>query len=276
MKWITNNLTKKQKKRMMKMSKPNFGFLANVGQKSHASELWHTGQEPKLCTNCSFTEDIKKFEIRIHPDVYGAIFRLLDVIKVEWQLLLTGSVRGQVVYVTGYYVPKQEVTSASVTNQEAIDQEFINQHEIVATIHSHSDMQVFFSGVDERETCASFIKHHVVINNKTQTVAKSRVDLPCGMHKFVDAKVLVMIPTVSAPLQGEEKITVKNFKYNGGGWEGNTFKGHGDWQREYNADNFVKCKDGVWRHKDWLTQQQKDELKEGSDDVQIRPGDTLY
>lgn len=175
---------------------------------------WSAGEAPKVCTKCDYVDD-KGFRILIHPDVLAAVFHLTREIKMEWQMLLSGAVLGQEVMINGYYIPKQEVTSSTVTNLEAIDQKFIDDRDIVATIHSHSDMGVFFSQVDDEYTNMSWIKHHVVVNNKGEFVAKSRHDLKCGGVKFVDSKVETMIPTATKA-EGVENISKK--VWSNGGW----------------------------------------------------------
>lgn len=197
--------------------------------KAPADELpakWTTGEAPKVCTKCDYVDDTG-FAIQFHPDVLSAVFYLCREVKTEWQMLLVGAEVGQKVVVNGYYIPKQEVTASTVTNLEAIDREFIDSRDIVGTIHSHSDMGVFFSTVDDEFTNMSWIKHHVVVNNKHDFVAKSRYDLKCGGVKFVDSKVETMIPTSQAA-EGSEKIAKKVYTPPVGGY--NSVAKHGwDW-----------------------------------------------
>lgn len=180
----------------------------------HKEELpasWKAGEAPQIHTNCDFVGN-KGFEIMIHPEVFGAAFKLCEEVKVEWQILLTGSVVNNVVKVTGYYIPKQEVSASTVKNLEAIDREFIIENDVVGTMHSHANMDVFFSTVDDEYTNMSLIAHHVVINNNHKLVAKSRYDLPCGGVKFVDSSIKTMIPA-SQEVSGQDKI--KKWEYKG-------------------------------------------------------------
>lgn len=267
-----------------KKNKP-FGFLANVHNKEtnkanasgwSARSSWNTGEPPpKECKDCSFSEGRRGYALRIHPDVFGAIFRLCETVKEEWQMLLSGGVQENVVFVNGYYIPKQQVTAASVKNLEAIDKEFIEENSIIATIHSHSDMGVFFSPTDDEFTNMSFIQHHIVVNNKGDFVAKSRIDLPCGMVKFVASKVETLIPTAT-PLIGEDKIEVRRFinphGQNDQGWRNNDYTPpashdngyrpahHQAGRQHWMDDNYIKDKRGIYVHKNTLTLQERDDL----------------
>ena len=177
--------------------------------KEQLPDKWQAGEAPKVCEQCSFVGE-DGFHIKIHPDVLGVAFALCKEIDVEWQILLSGSVNGNDVLVTGYYVTKQEVGAAHVKNLDNITKKFIEDNDIVATMHSHANMDVFFSPTDDEFTNMNFIKHHAVINNKHEFVAKSRHDLPCGGVKFVVSVVETMIPTVK-DVVGVEKI--KKYEY---------------------------------------------------------------
>lgn len=188
------------------MGKGNRGHMG-----FQARQKWTTGEEKKECKNCDYLKDDKGFAIKIHPDTFSAIFFLCEKIETEWQMLLKGVENNGEVIVSGYYIPVQEVTSSTVKNLDAIDEEFIRDNEIVATIHSHANMNVFFSGTDDEFTNMSHIKHHIVINNEHKMVAKSRYDLPCGMAKFADSKVMTLIPAVQS-VEGMENITKKIYQ----------------------------------------------------------------
>lgn len=199
----------------------NYEYPSYKGYKK--DDGWDTGDEVREAKDCSFCPGKDGFNISIDQPVMAAIFGLCETIKDEWQMFLKGSVVDRLVLIDGYYVPKQEVTGASVKNLDVVDQEFIAREHIVATIHSHSSMGVFFSATDDEFTNMSFIKHHIVVNNNHSFVAKSRVDLPCGMVKFMNSTVHVTtVPTVA--VVGIEKIGRKS--YGGykqqGGWIGQT------------------------------------------------------
>ena len=167
---------------------------------------WTT--KPYQCASaCSFQDAKKdKFEILITDPVNKVIKSLCSKVKVEWQLLLIGEGDQEGIIITDYYVPKQEVTGSTVKNLDCIDAEAVKNMGIVATLHSHANMNVFFSSVDDESTNNSFIKTHLVVNNKFEFVACNRVDLPCGMVKFNSADVLLEESDVE--IKGFDAITV--------------------------------------------------------------------
>lgn len=170
------------------------------------SKGWSVGKVPEKCTNCDFQKD-EKWVIQIQAPVMQVIFGMCDKVVTEWQMLLLGEIDTdkRTVYVTDYWVPKQKVTYASVINEDLIDAEVIAEKGIVAGIHSHSNMGVFFSSTDDEFSNMSLIKHHVVVNNKYEFIATSRVDLPCGMVKFMDTAVITGI-TPSLSIIGIENV----------------------------------------------------------------------
>lgn len=229
---------------------------------------WTTGEEKKECKNCDYIKNDKGFNIKIHPEVFSAIFFLCAKIEQEWQMLLKGGETGDQVIINGYYIPKQEVTGSTVKNLDAIDEEFIIENDIVATIHSHSTMGVFFSHTDDEFTNMSHIKHHIVVNNRHELVAKSRYDLPCGMAKFADSKVMTLIPGIDS-VEGFENITKKTFAgfHTGNGYHHNnngTFQGSRSKIfpkiKDVKDDEFVRNKWGVWVMKNTLSPEDLAEL----------------
>jgi hypothetical protein len=123
-------------------------------------------------------------------------------------LLIGTEHEGNVVRITDYYVPEQKVTSASVKMNECMDLETVQKLGIVATIHSHASMKVFFSGTDYTETNTSFIKNHIVVNNKQEFIATKAIELPCGMKRFIDAVVTRDLPAIdtATEVKGMDKI----------------------------------------------------------------------
>lgn len=174
---------------------------------------WDTGTAPVEATECSHCGS-RKVSYHVDPTVWAVVKKLCGEIKVEWQALLSGYEVGNDVFITGYYIPKQEVSGSSVRNLEGIDQEFIEKNMIVAGIHSHSTMGVFFSAVDDEATNMSFIRHNIVVNNNMEYKAKSRVDLPCGMVKFIEASVGISVP-LEVEIVGFGKIVEKKWPGNG-------------------------------------------------------------
>lgn len=153
---------------------------------------WSTGEKHNCASACSWAEEHQQdssLTILISRPVEAAIMTLCKKIKDEWQMLLLGEEVEGGLLITDYYIPKQQVTAASVKNLDCIDAAFIRDRGVVATIHSHSNMAVFFSSTDDEYTNNSLIKNHIVVNNRYETTAVMRRALPCGMVKFVKAKV---------------------------------------------------------------------------------------
>lgn len=180
---------------------------------------WNTGDAPKICTACSFTPSTTKQQIFVEYEVWRSLMSICSKVKVEWQALLKGRIEpnGEVM-ITGYYIPKQEVTGASVKNLDIIDDVFIRDNNIVAGVHSHAAMSCFFSTTDVEHTNMSLIKHNIVVNNKSEYKAQTRIDLPCGMVKFIDADVYT-VGSPEATIVGIENIEEKKFGFTQSGWK---------------------------------------------------------
>ena len=156
---------------------------------------WDTGKDVKdnVAKDCSWCEKSEKVTIKISWAVYTVIKQLCVQIKDEWQMLLIGEVDGPEVLITGYYIPRQEVSGADVKNLDCISKDFIAENKIVATIHSHSSMGVFFSSVDDEKTNLSTIKYHIVTNNEGAYKACQQITLPCGLVQLKDADMTLQL-----------------------------------------------------------------------------------
>ena len=82
-------------------------------------------------------------------------------------------------------VPDQEVTGATVKPTATVFSEGV--------VHSHVDMAVFFSGIDD-----DFLNENhefsIVVNKKGESKAVCRLKLPCGSLTLVDAKIQIDMP----------------------------------------------------------------------------------
>ena len=173
---------------------------------------WDAGENKKKCDECSWVEKQDTDKIKITPELYSVVTKLCEKIETEWQMLLSGEQKDGYVLLDGYVIPKQEVTGSTVTNLDCIDKEFIEKHKIMATIHSHSNMGVFFSSVDENETNSSLIDYHIVVNNDLKTVACKKVKLPCGLETFQDTSVSVLREQGDIDIQGMDNIKKKEYE----------------------------------------------------------------
>jgi len=167
--------------------------LKDTMESTESVDEWDTGTASQIAHDCTYVSDTSSYTIMIPLDIQKVIAYLRAKIVSEWQMLLSGTVDDSIklVTVTGYYIPKQEVTGATVTNLDIIDGDLIRKLSIVATIHSHSTMQVSFSSTDMDFTNMSQIKHHIVTNNRADYKATSRIVLPCGYETFVDTDIML-------------------------------------------------------------------------------------
>jgi hypothetical protein len=170
---------------------------------------WTNNVKVHEADECSHCEDTRATFV-LTDELFGVIQKLCADIKGEWQALLIGEEReNNVVYAHDYYIPKQTVTSASVTNNECFDVERIKAMGIVIGIHSHGTMGAYFSTTDHDCTNTSPIKNNIVVNNKQEFVGTKALTLPCGMIKFLDADVVRDMPEIT-PV--EEIKDVKNIE----------------------------------------------------------------
>lgn len=186
---------------------------------------WSLGKEPEVAKACSFCGD-ERGTIILSDEVLGVIHHLCDEVEDEWQMLLTGKDEGNILRVTGYYVPKQEITPSTVKNLDCINKARIEELGIVATIHSHSDMTVFFSTEDETKTNKSLIKWHIVWNNKNEYKAIKVVRLPCGMNKQIEASVVRDLPPLPKVKRVKGYKKIKKTSYTS---MRSSYSDHDDW-----------------------------------------------
>lgn len=199
---------------------------------------WNTGDEIKCAKDCSWSDDYEGGKIYISEDVHKVIKALCQKIKLEWQMLLTGHIDDKGVHCTGYYIPKQEITAATVKNLDCVNTAFIQEHNVVCGIHSHANMGVFFSPTDEEFTNLSLITNHIVTNNDGKFKAVRRFDLPCGLKKFFEADVILETHEVEVEINGFENIEEKKYEpvgYGRGMQNGGYALGGGGW---YNGDDY--------------------------------------
>jgi proteasome lid subunit RPN8/RPN11 len=167
---------------------------------------WQVEGKSTCADKCSWAEAQER-TILFSDEVWEVVKGLCEKVEDEWQMLLIGKIDKDVVNITDYMIPKQRVTAASVINDDAITKEMIDKLGIVATIHSHSSMGVFFSSTDIKDTNMSLIDYHVVVNNKHEVVGAYKTKLPCGMLGM--GKLAVKRLTNDAPLviKGIENIS---------------------------------------------------------------------
>lgn len=193
-------------------------YKGNHTNHSMKNRGWDTGDAPKVCENCDWLPKTDKSKILMEYTVWKALMGLCAKVEVEWQALLKGRIDADgVIIITGYYIPKQEVGPAFVKNLDVIDDVFIAEHHIVAGVHSHAGMACFFSTTDVDHTNMSLIRHNIVVNNEGKYKAQSRVELPCGMVKFIEAELTTFgEPAIVIP--GLDKIVRKTYGFTADHW----------------------------------------------------------
>lgn len=171
---------------------------------------WHAGANSKHCEDCSWVAGQEVGSIYLTPEIWAVVKKICGEIKDEWQILLCGKEEEGIIYISEYIIPLQEVTGSTVTNNDCIDDEYIREHKVLATMHSHSTMGVFFSKTDENHTNFSQIDYHIVVNNKGQKEACRKMTLPCGMMKLEPIDVVIFSDTPEVEVVGLDNITKKS------------------------------------------------------------------
>lgn len=173
---------------------------------------WSNNTQVEEADACSFCEARATFILS--DELFAVIHTLCKEVRSEWQMLLIGEERdNHVVYANDYYIPKQTVTAASVTNNECFDLQRIQDMGIVIGIHSHGSMKAWFSKTDHDCANTSPIKNNIVVNNDQDFVGVRAITLPCGMVKFIDADVVRDIPAIQPvdKVRGVKHIETKKY-----------------------------------------------------------------
>lgn len=207
---VIQRINAKYKNNPLRRAGAGFGTAALEPERATG---WHTGTpaNDNYCSKCEYSEK-QKNETRIYltPDIYALLTRMVDIVKTEFQVLLTGRIENGNPVINDYYIPKQRVTGATVKNDDCIDAAMIAERGIIATVHSHAGMGVFFSGTDVNETnLNAAIKYHIVINNKMEYCAVEIVSLPCGMKTTRNISFSLTLPETD--ITGLDNITKETF-----------------------------------------------------------------
>ena len=142
-----------------------------------ADEKWCSGLE--IITKCSVTEKAEVYVSKIAKDKIDA---LMDEFKhMEWLGYLVGKINGTKHFVEDMMIPEQEVSTASV---KVLGDPPAN---CIGTAHSHHSMGAFTSGTDEEHLVGNHPVCMVISDSKT--IAKVRLDTPCGRLVAVDATI---------------------------------------------------------------------------------------
>lgn len=130
-------------------------------------------------------------EVKVYltPLVKAKINALMDKFQnIEWFSYLIGEKTDDNFLVEDLLIPKQTVTSSSVTNVQCPD---FNHHKIIGAMHSHHHMGTGFSHTDDTWVNQN---HDISLVVATNGIAgQVRWKTPCGGLMIVPAKVLPYI-----------------------------------------------------------------------------------
>ncbi len=179
---------------------------------------WEVEQPKKCITECGHLKDMDKHKIVLSSDVWLVIRAMLHKHPSdEWQMMLTGTIEKDTCLCTGYYITKQEVSSALVTNKDCVDKAMIEEKHIVAGIHSHVNMGTTPSVTDIEDSVMSLIDYHLIVNNKREVNAMRKALLPCGSPTILSCDCLIenAVDLDKVEIVGLENITKKVYTYQG-------------------------------------------------------------
>lgn len=145
----------------------------------HQEDTFHCSPDLKGCPIA------KKASVYVPLDMFNKWIFLAGQLKTEWMAYLIGHAKEDKEHayvITDMYFPKQKAGPAHV---EAADGEIIEN--VVAAVHSHVGMNVFFSGTDE-----DHFNHNIelVVNNKGEILATGRTQLECGRFHRGPAEII--------------------------------------------------------------------------------------
>ena len=201
----------------------------------------------KMACNCSYIDkEAEGKEIIIEEHIHKVIREVCEQIEDEWQMFLTGVTNGGETRINGYIIPQQEVTAASVTSNEIVDQDYVDKYRIVANLHSHANMQTFFSATDE--IANAFIPINIVTNNKNDWIATIHTELPCGMTGQQEIEVTIEIEDgEDLVIEGIDNIKKGRYMYDYKRKNQKVLYNKGVAPKDLNNHNFVDAEFGeLW------------------------------
>jgi hypothetical protein len=165
-----------------------------------SNEKWCSGLE--IISKCGVAENAEVYVSKVAKDKIDA---LMDEFKhMEWLGYLTGKINGTKHFVEDMVIPEQEVSTASV---KVLGDPPAN---CIGTAHSHHSMGAFTSGTDEEHLVGNHSVCMVVSDSKT--IAKVRLDTPCGRLVAVDATIYTeKIDNKAFVEESKTKIKEKTF-----------------------------------------------------------------
>jgi len=148
-------------------------------------EEWVFDIKNKFVKSCS---EVQPQKLIIKPEAWSKIVYLAKNIDSEW--LAYGIGKDNVI--EDIYIPHQKVTGTHCEEDNGSVKEKPNN--IVCWIHSHADMNVFWSSTDE--TTYKQYPFSMVVNKKLEYKVIQRAKTPCGKYIMLDTDIQVMYPEI--------------------------------------------------------------------------------
>lgn len=137
---------------------------------------------PDLITGCPIATPVSVF---VPQEMFDQWVYLARHLETEWIGYIVGSVRGSDYVLEDTYFPNQSANSihVGVTGERQV------KAGTIAAVHSHVDMQVFFSDEDKKH-----LNHPVelIVNRKAEIIASVQTKLKCGELARSSAKVMLV------------------------------------------------------------------------------------
>ena len=209
----------------------------------------------KSCGVC----DKYKYSIIVPQTIQDAFLTLLKEIKTEWLCYLVaekheetkadGTVTGIIYTIESYYIPPQQVSTASVKVLDS-DVPDVPEDRVIGVIHAHqfTSSKPHFSGVDK-----SFVNSNnefsLVINRNGEYEAVSRQKTECDKWMIVSAEVFVQFqeqPEVVTELRSKIK-TYTRTPYKGGAKSGPGSRSHSG------KGSKTRTRSNIWNSQKTLT-----------------------
>lgn len=196
---------------------------------------------------------------------------LKNIPKLEWMAILKGTEEGNNIKVTGIELPEQEATKGhiEVTKDGSIQAQEVKDK--IGWIHSHNNMQAFFSQND-KET-ASQHRISIVINNKLETKGLIKETRPCGTKALEEIEIRTereMEDDEEILKEIKEKVKEKEYKVTSYTWDGYGFKKEENnrWKGE-NTEAWEKYWNDMEKRPKGMPKKQWKEIKKAKKEEQL-------
>lgn len=157
--------------------------------KCEVKSEWVVENKNVIDEKCPCAEE--KVKVVLSQKAYRQIKSLCRKLpKLEWLAGLVGSEKGKdekYWYIEEIKIFEQKVGGATVELTSKGNEDIAKTTKIIGWIHSHNNMDVFFSNTDEDTAKASGIS--LTTNNKIEFFGRFRRELPCGHLALVEIEM---------------------------------------------------------------------------------------